>query len=201
MMKQMKWWMKKIWLKFSVVSICLLLATCASSAFYPLPDSQVMVDDTFAIIRTDSVMVVVRPESAMLDSPAMSQNYFVMHVQIRNLSHKIIPLRNMQVAVVSEGFQFDPLPLSYLLQLLRLDMMVAKPFDPLDAKPAPVSIEDHQNAYAALMMNYLVFSDLLPGSAVEGYLYFSNSLKGASRFILHMGQWAILFERRQTSNK
>jgi len=189
--------MKKIWIKAAGALCCLLLAACASSAFFPIPNTQVSVEETFAIIRTDSVMIVVRPESAMHDFRTISENYFTMHVQIRNLSQKTLPLRDLPVAVVAQGKQFDPLPLNFLLQLLRLEMIVPKTDDPFTIRPGTVSLEDHQDAYVSLISDYLVLTDLMPGSSIEGYLFFSNSVKGASEFTLHMGQWKISYERRQ----
>ena len=189
--------MKKRWINAAVALCSLVLAACASSAFFPLPTGQVSVEETFAIIRTDSVMIVVRPESALLDSRTISQNYFSMYVQIKNLSQNTLPFKNMPVAVVAQGMQFDPLSLDYLLQLLRLEMTMTQTGDPFNVQPTAVSLEDRQDAYVSLMSNYLVLTDIIPGSSIEGYLYFSNSLKGAADFTLHMGKWTVMYERRQ----
>ncbi|MBM4402935.1 MAG: hypothetical protein FJ042_00865 [Candidatus Cloacimonetes bacterium] len=192
--------MMKIWISGTIAICCLLLTACASSAFFPMPTSVVKVDDTFAIIRTDSLLVVVRPEKAMLDSQILSRNYFAIFVQIKNLSPKTISLKNTSVAVVADGFQFDPLPLDYLLKLLRLEQMTTQTDDPFNHKSSMVSIEEQQDAYVTLMRSYLVISDLMPNSTMGGYIFFANSIKGASEFILHLGQWNILYERRQKNN-
>ncbi|MDD3282752.1 MAG: hypothetical protein PHY41_04680, partial [Candidatus Cloacimonetes bacterium] len=76
-------------------------------------------------MRTDSLQVVVRPQSYRGSNRDIGNKFFSMYVMVRNISNGKIRIPRESFSIVSDAKQYDYIPLDFVLgsqqQQLYLD--------------------------------------------------------------------------------
>lgn len=170
--------------KILTISILLaVLAGCALGGYLPLP-GEYQIEEGFAIIRTDSLQVAVRPQSYRGSYRDLNNNFFSVYVMVRNVSTEKVKLPVESFSIVSGGRQYDYVDLEYILSSYHQQMVLEQWQDPFNFDPLqPVDQEQNMEDYYELMASYLSFGDLQPGAAKEGYLFYDRNLNRAQELI------------------
>ncbi len=163
--------------KILTISILLtVLAGCALGGYLPLP-GEYQIEEGFAIIRTDSLQVAVRPQSYRGGYRDLNNNFFSVYVMVRNVSTEKVKLPMESFSIVSGGRQYDYVDLEFILSSYHQQMVLEQWQDPFSVDPLqPVNQEQNMEDYYELMASYLSFGDLQPGAGKEGYLFYNRNL-------------------------
>ena len=159
-----------------VALILLLLTGCATTRFQPVSGIH-NTEDRYTIVRTDSLLIAVRPQSYIGSFESANSRFFPIYVRIRNLTASKQGIDKSSFSILSNGLQYDYIPLEYILgsmQNMTLFEELQNPFERDTALAA--RREKDQDNYFELLSRYLNFSDILPGVVKEGYLFYDRDL-------------------------
>lgn len=167
-----------------VISIMfLVLAGCSVSSFLPMPGNYT-IEEGFAILRTDSLQVVVRPQSYRGSNRDIGNKFFSMYVMVRNISNGKIRIPRESFSIVSDAKQYDYIPLDFVLGSQQQQLYLDQWQDPFNPDPLITDeLERNLDQYYELMAAYFSFGDLQPGASKEGYLFYGRELNRARHMV------------------
>lgn len=161
----------------------LLLAGCAIGGYRPGPGDY-SVEDGFAILRTDSLLVAVRPQAYRGSSRDVASNFFSMYVMVRNISAARVKLPAEGFSIVAQSRQYDYVPLNLLLNSFQQKLALEQWQDPFNSDPLLAEVRDKNlDSYYELMASYFSFGDLQPGASKDGYLFYDKAVGRSQTFI------------------
>ncbi len=141
-------------------------------------------EDGFAIFRSDSLLVAVRPQAYRGSSRDVSSNFFSLYVMVRNISGVTVKLPSSGFSIVASGRQFDYVPLDLILGSYQQNLALEQWQDPFNSDPLLAEIRDKNiDAYYELMASYFSFGDLQPGASKDGYLFYDRAVGRAQGFV------------------
>lgn len=191
---------KKISKLILMIATAILLGSCATGAYHPRGGQGVQTEAGFALIRTDSLLVAVRPRAYPNSSNTFAQRFFSVAIHVRNLSSRPQSISSASFSILADGMQYDYIPLSLVLGNLRNYNLLNRDdlftdFDPIPDLGDPY---DKEQEYALELINsYFSFGDLLPGGRKEGYLFYNiNIAKSRSIQIEALGH-SFVFDYRK----
>ncbi|MFA6910689.1 MAG: hypothetical protein WCQ59_06135 [Candidatus Cloacimonadaceae bacterium] len=156
---------------------------CAISGYQPMPGDY-QIEEGFAIIRTDSLQLAIRPQSYRGSYRDLNNNFFSMYVMVRNVSSSKLKLPQESFSLVSGGRQYDYIDLEFILSSYRQQYVFEQWQDPFNADPLqPVNNEQNIEGYYELMASSFTFGDLQAGASKEGYLFYDRNLHRASELV------------------
>ena len=159
--------------------LLLLLAGCALSTYRPVAGDY-MVEDGFAIVHQDSMVIAVRPQAYRGSYREMDSNFFPMYVMVKNISGSRLNLPPQGFSLVADGRQYDYVPLDYILGSYRENLLLEQWDDPFNPDPLlEESREQNLESYYELMAAYFSFGELQPGASKEGYLFYNKAVRRA----------------------
>jgi hypothetical protein len=170
-----------------------MAAGCAFKQYHPVHGEHT-IENRFAIIRTDSLTIAVRPQPYQGSYKSANNNFFPVYLRIRNTSGVKQHLSPQAVMVLSGGKQYDHIPLDYLLSTVTSRILLddyQSPFS-TDTTIQQLNREKQEEQYYELLAAYFSFGDLLPGGMKEGYLFYDRAV-GSSKTIMIdvLGQEAV----------
>lgn len=173
--------MKKI-TKILICSLFLLLSGCAYKAFKPVP-GEYHIEENYAIIRTDSLLIAIRPQAYRNYPDDVAQNFLSVYVQVKNLTKERMLVPRGSFGIVSKGKQYDPIPVEYILSDFQRRLYL-KQFDmlPNEESGSFGSKNDDLDRYYELMGLAFSFGEVLPAATKEGYLFYHGSLNKTDAF-------------------
>lgn len=182
-----------------LLPIVVLLLSGACSIHYYVPVDTVASEDRFAVIRTDSLAIVLRPQSWNGSYSELNNRFFPVFIRIMNTGNNRIKLNEDSFSILANGMQYDPIPLEFLLANLRDSILLKNYNDPFGTTTTDLSltnINKEQEFYYEVLNNTLSFGDLLPGGTKEGYLFYNRSVSASSSWTIDVMGQSIGFIRK-----
>ncbi len=187
------------YLSLLLLSLALLNGGCLLKPWLPAPDPAYSVENRFAILQTDSLIILVRPQVYSGDAQPVSSDYFNIYLRVRNISGRPIALAASNFSLIAGQRQYDYIPLPVVLggiptQYLS-DPFEFDPFNPSANQSATGNLQQAREQYLELVNNYFSFGDILPGGVKEGYLFYDETVNRQKSFILDALGTRITFQR------
>lgn len=176
----------------------LLVSGCVSRPWLPIPGDKIYTEGNYAVIRSDSLLIAVRPQAYPGNVNSVNTNFFTLYIQTRNLSSKPIRMERNSLSILASGRQYDYVPLDYVLGILRTNFLLTDFQDPfIISAPTQTSNQDKlREDYFELMGNYFSFGDLLPGGMKDGYLFYNRDIHQQKSLHLDLFGQSVEFERK-----
>jgi len=197
-MKTMKITTFKTILKILTISLfVLVLAACAQKAWQPVPGDYYL-EEGYIVLRTDSLQIALRPEYYRGLRQGQNSDFFAIYVQLKNISPRKLQIPSTAFAILSEGRQYDHIPLAFILDNARDRLYYEQWQDPFHEQSSSATEQRQklQDEYYELLANYFSFGELLPSATKQGYLFYPRALGRADSLSIDaLGQW-VSFKRR-----
>ena len=154
----------------------LLAGGCVVRPWMPQASEGIAVEDYYAVISTDSLLIAIRPQAYDGDAQTVNANFFTLYLQVRNLSKSTLRLPKQSFGIVADGRQFDPIPLEFVLGSVQTSYKLTDFEDPFSPETQTQKVsEKYREDYFELLNRYFSFGDLLPGGSKDGYLFYSSA--------------------------
>lgn len=163
-------------------AVLLLLGACSISYFVPAAGTRS--EDRYAIIRTDSLLITIRPQSYPVSYQELNNRFFPVFVRIKNNASLKTRLSSGSFGILMQGKQYDPIPLDLLLLNLRSHSQLNSFQDPFlfDNDQYLSDANKEQEMFYDVIANAFSYGDILPGGLKEGYLFYDRSITTADSF-------------------
>ncbi len=177
----------------------LLLAACALRPYQPVPDSGYAIENRYAIVQADSLLIILRPQAYTGNAQSVNNNFFTLYLRVRNLGRAPVRLARESFGIIADGDQYDYFPLELVLGSIQSNYWLTQYEDPF-ALPGTVqnqtlSQEKAQEQYFELLNNYFSFGDILPGGSKEGYLFYNRRVNNSRQFSVDVRGREVVFRR------
>jgi len=184
---------------FTLIAL-LGLSACAMRPWQALSSDAYSSEKGYAIVASDSLLIAVRPMAYSGAAANVSSNFFTLWVQVRNTGRKTISLNRSSFGIISDGRQYDFVPLEYVLGSLRTGYLLSDYEDPFNTDPlASANIErnneKYNDAYFEVLNSQFSFGDLLPGGMKEGYLFYNRDLRSSRALSVDVLGSSVEFKR------
>ncbi len=183
-------------LKILTTSLLLLgLVACAVKAFHPAPGDY-HIEEGYAIIRTDSLQIAIRPQSYRGGFRDANSRFFPVRLQVRNLTNRRIVIPENGFGILADQRQYDYFPLQSVLSSSRDRFYFEDWQDPFVTDPQQLSDRERNlDDYYGLLSDYFSFGELLPGGGKDGYLFYPRAVSSHDSIAIDaLGTW-IYFKR------
>jgi hypothetical protein len=168
-----------------MLPIVVLLLSGACSIRYFMPVEGTLTEERFAVVRTDSLQIAIRPQSYLGNYQDINSRFFPVFVRIKNISGNKIKISESSFGILAKEKQFDPVPLQYILANLRQNFLLNDfndPFNPSDPVQETLDRNREQDMYFELVNAAFSYGEILPGGIKEGYLFYNRALSSADSF-------------------
>lgn len=197
-MMKMKNWMrqrkfKKI--RFVLAVVFIVLTACANNSLIPIAGNGSTIEDGYAVMRTDSLLIAIRPQVMYGSQSSYRPKFFSVYLRIKNTSNRSLTLDSKHIKAISEGMQFDPIPLQHILSTVQKDMLLNQYDDLFSQESTPDIRGNQQQVVSDLINGYYSFGDILPGTTKIGYVFFNPNLQKANRLQFYVFGSMIYFAR------
>ncbi len=176
--------------------ILFLLSACSVSQF--VPGEGVVSENNYAIIRTDTLLIIVKPQSYPGSYQEINNRFFPVFISIKNNSRQKIKLQESSFSILCNEKQYDPVPVDYILSDLERRMMFKEFSDPF-SPTTEFGITDRnkeQEMYYELVNNAFSSGELLAGAKKEGYLFYNREIASVRYFTINILGTAIPFVKQ-----
>ncbi|MDD4310132.1 MAG: hypothetical protein PHO32_07100 [Candidatus Cloacimonetes bacterium] len=165
-----------------ILPAVILLLSGACSIRYYQPATGILNEDRFAIIRSDSLLIAIRPSNYQGSNGELSSRYFPVFIRIRNNSIRKQTIGDSNFSILANEKQYDPIPLDYILHNIGQNQLLnanSDPFDLNDAVTMQNTLAKEQDLYYDVVANAFGYGDILVGGIKEGYLFYNRSIADA----------------------
>lgn len=170
---------------FWLVPALLLLSGCLLKPYVPVPGAAYRVEDRYAVVQKDSLLLILRPQSYTGDAQSISSNFFSFYLRVKNVSAVPVSVDPANFSLTAGGRQFDYIPLELVLGSIQTNFspnLFEDPFNTATPEERDRDLQRAREQYYELMNSYFSFGKILPGGSKEGFLFY-NSRAGNSRSI------------------
>jgi len=183
-------------LKILTISLLLSLLTACAVKAYKLVPGDYHSEEGYAIIRTDSLQIAIRPESYRGGFRDANSQFFPVRLQVRNISARRINLAPSSFSILAEDRQYDYIPLDYVLSSSQSRFYLDDWQDPFITDPQVLQDRERKlDDYYELLSNYFSFGELLPGAGKDGYLFYPRAVSRHDSISIDvLGRW-VQFKR------
>lgn len=163
------------------------ISGCAQRYYIPVPAQGVSSEGKYAVIRTDSLIIAVRPNVYPNLSSDFTSNYFSVWYQVRNAGEAARNLPKESLSVIADGRQYDYVPMELVLAGFYAGAIFDRKdegnvgFDDLLLPLKPLK-DTEQSIY--LVRNYLSLGNLVAGGHKEGYLFYDRNIHGSRNLVI-----------------
>jgi len=147
----------KLWKILLPAVILLLPVACSVSQF--VPAAGVESENLYAIIRTDTLMIVIKPQSYPGSYQEINNHFFSLFIRIKNTSGQRLKLQQGSFSILCQQQQYDPIPLDYILADLERKMMLKEISDPFAENVFSYNIAE-RNKNRKCITNWLIMLSL-----------------------------------------
>jgi len=186
----------KLWKILLPAVILLLPVACSVSQF--VPAAGVESENLYAIIRTDTLMIVIKPQSYPGSYQEINNHFFSLFIRIKNTSGQRLKLQQGSFSILCQQQQYDPIPLDYILADLERKMMLKEISDPFAENVFSYNIAERnkeQEMYYELVNNAFPWGELLPGGIKEGYLFYNKDITTTNSFVIDALGHSVTFQK------
>ena len=176
----------------------LCLGGCLLKPYLPQPAAEYSVEEGWAIIDADSLILFARPQAYSGEVQPVAANFFTLYLRVKNKSPRTLSLPRGGFSISTQQ-QHDPVPLSLVLGSLQSGLFLNEPedpFAPMTAETQDLALERARERYFELMNGYFSFGDILPGGVKEGYLFYNERIDRTDSFVFDALGTRVLFQRR-----
>lgn len=157
----------------------LFLAGCVVKPFVPQPSPSYSVEGRYAIVHSDSLAIIARPQAYWGRAGSIGSDFFPIFIKVRNISSKQLTLSRQSFSLIAGGRQYDHVPLRFVLGTIRLDVWDSQfrsedIFDPTFPPQQDEYQAEAREQYLDLVNNYFSFGTILPGGEKQGYLFYDE---------------------------
>lgn len=157
----------------------LFLAGCVVKPFVPQPSPSYSVEGRYAIVHSDSLAIIARPQAYWGRAGSVGSDFFPIFIKVRNISSKQLTLSRQSFSVIAGGRQYDHVPLRFVLGTIRHDVWDSQfrsedIFDPTFPPQQDEYQAEAREQYLDLVNNYFSFGTILPGGEKQGYLFYDE---------------------------
>ncbi len=182
-----------------MLPIVAMLLSGACSIRYYLPAEGIITENRFAILRSDSLSIAVKPSNYPGNYQTLNSRFFPVFIRIKNNSENRIKISEGSFGILTSDKQFDPVPLQYILSSLRQDLFLEGTqdlFQPSSPYSNPLDATRAQDIYFEIVNNSFSYGDLLPGGIKEGYLFYNRTIANSNSFSFDALGKSIRFEKK-----
>jgi len=179
-------------------AVALLLSGACSVRYYMPVDTNAS-ENRFAVLRSDSLLIVLRPQSYSGAYSELNNRFFPVFIRIKNTGNNRIKLGDNSFSILAGDLQYDPIPLEFLLANLRDSILLNNYTDPFDATSTGISLinsNKEQEFYYEVLNNTFSFGDLLPGGTKEGYLFYNRNIFSSPSWTIDVLGQSVGFVRK-----
>lgn len=182
-------------LKNSILVILLLLAGCAVKRFQPAAGDY-LIEDRFAIVRTDSLVIAIRPQAYRSPNGTLNDKSFSLYLRVQNISQKSITLPENIFPVLVNGRQFSPFPLQWMMISTKQPTYWGwqDPLNPVQEQEK-TWLQREEDRYD-MMADAFSFGEILPGARKEGFLFYQDDISYADSIAVDVFGQRVGFIRR-----
>ena len=159
-------------LKMAVLLFSLLLGLgCAVKRFQPVPGDY-HIESNYIVMRTDSLIVAVRPLSYRSPNGSVDNQYFSLYLQLQNISNQNIRLPLDSFQILADGRQYSPFSVEMLLAAYpayRSQSFNAMPSEEKDHRRLRQLYDEDRRS---LLADSFRVQELLAGGKQSGYLFY-----------------------------
>lgn len=181
-----------------VLFLLLLLTACSANKWSPVSKEEYGIDKNWAVLSNDSLIVAISPARFKATDVELDSRFFGIYIKVRNLSQRNINLWDYGYSIVSDGRQYDPIPLEHVLGSLKVNHVLFQTEDPFDSDPFnsdPFNTEKYDEAYFSILNSYFNASKLLPGGSKEGYLFYDRAINSKKHLMIELGDVMVEFTK------
>lgn len=164
-------------------AVLLLSGACSIRQYVPAPG--VPSESRYALVKTDSLLFAIRPQSYNGANAAVGNRFFPVYLRVKNTGLQKRNIAKGSFSIIAEGQQFDAVPLELILANMRQATLLKdyqNPFAVSEETPIIRDEQRDQDAYYDLISNSFSFGELLPGAIKEGYLFYDNQIDSVNSF-------------------
>lgn len=170
-----------------IIPAAILLLSGACSLRYFVPAAGVQAENRFAIVKTDSLLIAIRPQNYVGNYQQLNSRFFSVFIRVKNNATLKQKLEPASFSILANERQYDYIPLDYLLADLRQASLVSSYENPFAISETQNVIETdnkQQELYYELIANSFSFAEILPGAIKEGYLFYNNKINATDSFFI-----------------
>lgn len=185
-------------IRFGVFSLLLLLTACSINKWHPVSKEDYSIDKNWAVLANDSLVIAISPAKFKDTEVELDSRFFSIYIKVRNLSQRNINLWDYGYSIISDGRQYDPIPLEHVLGSLKVNHVLFQAEELFDADPFtqdPFDTEKYDDAYFAILNSYFNASKLLPGGSKEGYLFYDRAINSKKHLMIELGEVMVEFQK------
>jgi len=177
----------------------LSLGGCLLKPYVPQPAAEYAVEEGWAIVDSDSLTLFVRPRIYSGDAQPVASNFFSVYVQVKNKSARPLSLNRSGFSVTVNQQQFDPVPLSIVLDSFQSGYFPSTyedPFAPQTQEQQNQNLANARKQYFELVNSYFSFGDILPNGSKAGFLFYNDWIESMNSFEFDAFGIPVRFARR-----
>lgn len=173
---------------FRIICLALLVlaawfgVSCTRYKYIPVKQDHIVIENGYSIIRTDSLILAVRPEYVTSIVTGSKQSFYAISILVRNRTSRSVHFHRQDISIFNDDEQFDPLPIDFLMNIIGANYRYDIYPDPFAVVPQEVPMEKYHNAITSVANNYYSFGLIAPSARKEGLLFFSDRIFGAASF-------------------
>ena len=182
-----------------ILPMVVFLLSGACSIRHYFPAEGILTEDRYAIIRSDSLLIAVKPTSYNGNYQSLNNRFFPVFIRIKNNSGNRINIPESAFSVITIDQQYDPVPIQFILASLRQNLFLEETrdiFQPSSPYPNPLDETRTQDIYFEMVNKSFSYGDLLPGGIKEGYLFYNKAISYGNSFSFDALGKTILFEKK-----
>lgn len=185
-------------LSSGVLLVLMLLSACSVNRWHPVSKAEYTTDKNWAVLTNDSLLIAVSPARFKESDVDLDGRFFSIYLKVRNLTQRNINISDYGYAIVSNGRQYDPIPVEHVLGSLRTNLALYQSvelFETLTFSQETTDVEKYDDAYFAILNSYFNASKLLPGGSKEGYLFYDRAISSKKHLMIELGDVMVEFEK------
>ncbi len=170
--------MKKTRLISSIAYLILmmLLTSCSISRFVPVETDIVSVESGFSVIRTDSLLIAIRPQLLAGDLSKLNSHFFPVYIEVKNRGRTNRVIQQTDIYVLQDNRQFDVISAQSIINAYQIPAYSEFFQDPSDPSRSLANPDQRQQTLFALMQSSFLFGNIVPGGTKSGFIFFHGNL-------------------------
>jgi hypothetical protein len=173
--------------------LVVLITSCSISRFVPVETEDVSVESGFSVIRTDSLMIAIRPQFLAGDLSKLNTHFFTLYIEVKNRAKTNRSLQQSDVYILQENQQYDIIPAQNIINAFQVPTFSDFFNDPSDLNRSVFNPDQRQQSLFELMQISFIFGNIVPGGTKSGYIYFHGNLHGSKHFVVNIIDTPIRF--------
>lgn len=162
--------MKK--LKYIGILLLILFSIGCTTVYYPVSSQQVEVTDNFAVIKNDSLLLIVSYDFWVKEPQELTDYFISFNVTIKNRTREKMLVKPSDLSLLDElGNQYDAVLPEEILNLLIPEEILFDQFSQFDEETG-IIYENWRESKNNLLTESLNYGAILPQAQKSGFVFF-----------------------------